>query len=136
MPHRRYRTFAFRTQSVDHAGGTSFGSAFSSFQVSSSLQRAALLKPMRDRFVSTVDRFVKRHAIPVVDFDPAGQGRQRERAPLPLRAREGVVLLGNRPGETAVKAHKRRGLRGGVTFAFSRQSVAVKQYYFYVHDRD
>ena len=36
----------------------------------------------------------------------------------------------------AFKAHKRRTATGSVTFDFSRQAVAVKHFYFYVHDRD
>ena len=35
----------------------------------------------------------------------------------------------------AFKAHKRRA-RKAVTFDFSRQSVAVNHYYFYVQDRE
>ena len=34
------------------------------------------------------------------------------------------------------KAHKRCGPGKAVTFDFSRQSVAVNHFYFYVHDRD
>ena len=36
----------------------------------------------------------------------------------------------------AFKAHKRRLAHGGVTFDFTRQSVNVNHYYFYVHDRE
>ena len=36
----------------------------------------------------------------------------------------------------AFKAQKRSGPQGGVTFDFSRQSVAVNHYYFYVQDRE
>ena len=32
------------------------------------------------------------------------------------------------------KAHKRCGPQGGVTFDFTRQSVAANHYYFYVQD--
>jgi hypothetical protein len=34
----------------------------------------------------------------------------------------------------AFKAQKRSGPKGGVTFDFSRQSVAVNHYYFYAQD--
>ena len=34
------------------------------------------------------------------------------------------------------KAHKRQGHGRTPVFDFSRQSVAVNHYYFYVHDRD
>jgi hypothetical protein len=36
----------------------------------------------------------------------------------------------------AFKAHKCRTPSGGVTFDLSRQAVAVKHFYFYVHDRN
>jgi hypothetical protein len=36
----------------------------------------------------------------------------------------------------AFKAHKQSGPGVKVRFEFSRQWVAVNQYYFYVHDRD
>jgi hypothetical protein len=51
--------------------------------------------------------------------------------------REGVVVLGIAQEKMrSFKAQKRHGQGGGVTFDFSRQSVAVNHYYFYVHDRD
>jgi len=98
----------------------------------------ALLKPMRDRLVAAVERFVARRAISVVEFE-SGQDKDAIANAHRARftAREGVVLLGVAQEKLrAFKAHKRRGPQGGVTFDFSRQWVAVKQYYFYVHDRD
>jgi hypothetical protein len=48
---------------------------------------------------------------------------------------EGVVVIGVAQEKMrAFKAHKRSGPQGGVTFDFSRQSVAVNHYYFYVQD--
>ena len=98
----------------------------------------ALFKPMHDRFVTSVEQFVTRHAIPVVHFE-SGQDKdalanaQRAR----FAAREGVVLLGIAQEKMrSFKAHKGCGPQGGVTFDFSRQWVAVTQYYFYVQDRD
>jgi hypothetical protein len=98
----------------------------------------ALLKPMRDRLIAAVDRFVERHATPVVEFE-SGQDKDAIANTHRARftAREGVVVIGTAQEKLrAFKAHKRRGPQGGVTFDFSRQWVAVKQYYFYVHDRD
>jgi hypothetical protein len=98
----------------------------------------ALFKPMHDRFTTAVEQFVTHHAIPVVHFE-AGQDKDaiatahRTRCP----AREGVVMLGVAQEKMrAFKAHKRAGPGTKVTFDFSRQWVAVNQYYFYVHDRD
>src|SRR5207245_8331138 len=98
----------------------------------------ALFKPMHDRFVTAVDQFVARHAIPVVHFE-AGQDKDAiataHRAV--FTAREGVVMLGIAQEKMrAFKAHKQTGPGVKVRFEFSRQWVAVNQYYFYVHDRD
>lgn len=98
----------------------------------------ALFKPIHDRFVAAVHDFAHDHAIPLVTF-ASGQDKDaianthRER----FRAREGVVIIGVAQEKVrAFKAQKRRGSHGGVTFDFSRQWVAVNQYYFYVQDRD
>ena len=98
----------------------------------------ALFKPMHDRFATAVERFVARHAIPVVRFE-AGQDKDAIANAHRARftAREGVVMLGVAQEKMrAFKAHKRTGPGTKVTFDFSRQWVAVNQYYFYVHDRD
>jgi hypothetical protein len=48
---------------------------------------------------------------------------------------DGVVVIGVAQEKMrAFKAHKRSGAQGGVTFDFSRQSVAANHYYFYVQD--
>jgi hypothetical protein len=103
-----------------------------------SIPSPALFKPMRDRLATAVEHFVARHAIPVVKFD-AGQNKDAIANTHRARftAREGVVLLGIAQEKMrAFKAHKRTGPGTKVTFDFSRQWVAVNQYYFYVHDRD
>jgi hypothetical protein len=98
----------------------------------------ALFKPMHDRFVTAVEHFVARQAIPVVRFEP---GQDKDALANAHRAcftaREGVVMLGIAQEKMrAFKAHKRTGPGTKVTFDFSRQWVVVNQYYFYVHDRD
>jgi hypothetical protein len=98
----------------------------------------ALFRPMHDRFIAAVETFASRHAIPVVPFEP---GQRKDDVVSDYRARftrrEGVVVLGIAQEKMrAFKAHKRRTPTGSVTFDFSRQAVAVKHFYFYVHDRD
>jgi len=98
----------------------------------------ALFKPMHDRFVAAVEQFVAHHAIPVVHFEP---GQDKDAIATTHRAqftaREGVVMLGIAQEKMrAFKAHKQVGPGVKVRFEFSRQPVAVNQYYFYVHDRD
>jgi hypothetical protein len=98
----------------------------------------ALFKPMHDRFVTAVDQFVARHAIPVVHFE-SGQDKDAIATAHRARftAREGVVMLGIAQEKMrAFKAHKQAGPGVKVRFEFSRQWVAVNQYYFYVHDRE
>jgi hypothetical protein len=98
----------------------------------------ALFKPMHDRFGTAVEHFVARHAIPFVKFE-TGQDKDTIATAHRARftAREGVVMLGVAQEKMrAFKAHKRTGPGTKVTFDFSRQWVAVNQYYFYVHDRD
>jgi hypothetical protein len=93
---------------------------------------------MHDRFITAVETFARRHAIPAVPFE---SGQRKDDLVSDYRARftsrEGVVVLGIAQEKMrAFKAHKRRTPTGSVTFDFSRQAVAVKHFYFYVHDRD
>jgi hypothetical protein len=98
----------------------------------------ALFRPIHDRFLAAVDAFAHRQAIPTVPFE---SGQRKDDIVAGYRARftrrEGVVVLGTAQEKMrAFKAHKRRTATGSVTFDFSRQAVAVKHLYFYVHDRD
>jgi hypothetical protein len=98
----------------------------------------ALFKPMRDRFLGAVDHFSERHSIPKVPFE---SGQDKDAIVAGYRARftapEGVVIVGVAQEKMrSFKATKRCGPGKAVTFDFSRQSVSVNHYYFYVHDRD
>ena len=98
----------------------------------------ALFRPMHDRFLGAVNVFASQHAIPTVEFK---SGQRKDDVVAEYRAGfthpEGVVVLGFAQEKMrAFKAHKRRTPTGSVTFDFSRQAVAVKHFYFYVHDRD
>jgi hypothetical protein len=98
----------------------------------------ALFKPMHDRFVTAVEQFVSHHAIPVVHFE-TGQDKDAIATAHRARftAREGVVMLGIAQEKMrSFKAHKQAGPGVKVRFEFSRQWVAVNQYYFYVQDPD
>jgi hypothetical protein len=98
----------------------------------------ALLKPRHDRFVDAVETFARDHHIPFVSFEhvdskDAFVGPYRAR----FTAREDVVLVGVAQEKMrSFKAHKRPGRGHTPVFDFSRQSVAVNHYYFYVHDRE
>ncbi len=95
----------------------------------------AVLRPLHDRFVESVEALARRNRIPLVQFergqrkdDIANAHRAR------FRSREGVVLIGVAQERAwSFKASKRRGDHVNF-FDFSRQPVFVKHYYFYVQD--
>jgi len=98
----------------------------------------ALFRPMHDRFLTAVEAFARQHRIPTVAFEP---GQRKDDIVADYRARftrrEGVVVIGTAQEKMrAFKAHKRRTPTGSVIVDFSRQTVAVKHFYFYVHDRE
>jgi hypothetical protein len=98
----------------------------------------ALFRPLHDRFVASVPAFAERQSVPLIHFEP-GQRKDDVLAPYRQRfaKREGVVLIGVAQEKMrSFKASKRRGVQGGVSFDFSRQSVAVNHYYFYLQDRE
>jgi hypothetical protein len=102
------------------------------------LPSPALFRPIHDRFVTAVESFVAKHRIPLVHFEP---GQRKDDIVAEFRARfsgrEGVVVIGIAQEKMrSFKAQKRHGHGKGITFDFSRQSVAVNHYYFYVQDRD
>ena len=96
----------------------------------------ALFRPMHDGFVNAIKAYAADHAVPLIEFK-AGQDKDAIVATYraTVTAREGVVIIGVAQEKArAFKAHKRCGPQGGVTFDFTRQSVAVNHYYFYVQD--
>jgi hypothetical protein len=98
----------------------------------------ALFRPMHDRFVTAIKTFAADHAVPLIPFE---SGQDKDTIVATHRARfsaeDGVVIIGVAQEKArAFKAHKRTGPQGGVTFDFTRQSVAVNHYYFYVQDPD
>lgn len=96
----------------------------------------ALFRPMHDRFVNAVKAFAVDTTVPLIEFK---SGQDKDAIVATHRARfrgdDGVVVIGVAQEKArAFKAHKRTGPQGGVTFDFTRQSVAVNHYYFYVQD--
>jgi len=96
----------------------------------------ALLRPLHDRFVRDVTTFADTGTIPVVHFE---RGQRKDDVAAEHRARftgrEGVVFIGvAQERASAFKARKLYGPEGGVHFDFSRQSVAVNHYDFYLQD--
>ena len=98
----------------------------------------ALIKPRHDHFIAAVQAFAERHRIPIVPFEH-GESKDALVAKYRARftAREGVVIVGVAQEKMrSFKAQKRPGRGHMPVFEFSRQSVAVKHYYFYVQDRN
>jgi hypothetical protein len=96
----------------------------------------ALFAPMLDRFVRGIKTYASTQQIPLIEFE---RGQRKDDVVADYRARrsltDGVVVIGVAQEKMrAFKAHKRSGPQGGVTFDFSRQSVAVNHDYFYVQD--
>jgi hypothetical protein len=102
------------------------------------LPSPALFAPMLERFVGGIKRFATTQEIPLITFE---RGRRKDdvvaahRAQRPMQ--DGVVVIGVAQEKMrAFKAHKLAGRGKAVSFDFSRQSVAVNHYYFYVQDPD
>jgi len=96
----------------------------------------ALLRPIHDRFVREVEEFAESAAVPLVAFR---RGERKDLVAARHRARfagdDGVVFIGVAQERCrSFRATKRKTPRGSVSFEFSRQSVFVNHYYFYVHD--
>jgi hypothetical protein len=93
---------------------------------------------MLERFVGAIKQYATIHGIPLITFE---RGQRKDDVVGDYRARrpmtDGVVVIGVAQEKMrAFKAHKLPARGTAVSFDFSRQSVAVNHYYFYVHDPD
>jgi len=93
----------------------------------------ALFGPLHERFVQSVQTFAVEHEVPLIHFK---RGQRKDTLAAQYRAHskvdDGVVFIGiAQEKATSFKARKVVAERGGVSFDFSRQSVAVNQIYFY-----
>jgi hypothetical protein len=96
----------------------------------------ALFTPMHDRLIAAIKTYAATQDVPLIAFE---RGQRKDDVVAEHRAQrstaDGVVVIGVAQEKMrAFKAQKRSGPQGGVTFDFSRQSVAVNHYYFYVQD--
>lgn len=96
----------------------------------------ALFAPMLDRFVGAMKTFATTQDVPLIAFE---RGQRKDDVVADYRARrpmdDGVVVIGVAQEKMrAFKAQKRCGPGKAVSFDFSRQSVAVNHYYFYLQD--
>jgi hypothetical protein len=98
----------------------------------------ALFTPMHDRLIAAIKTYASMHDVPLITFE---RGQRKDDVVAEHRARrpmdDGVVVIGVAQEKMrAFKAQKRCGPGKAVSFDFSRQSVAVNHYYFYVQDPD
>ncbi len=97
----------------------------------------ALLGQIGQTFVAAVEAFARAHDIPVVRFQKGQRkddvvARYRQK----FQAREGVVVIGVAQEQVSSFKARKETLGKHVRFQFSRQSVFVKVYYFYVQDAE
>ena len=97
----------------------------------------ALLGKMTDSFRKAVTDFAQVNNIPVVHFQP---GQRKDDVAAEYRAKfkgpEGVAFIGVAQEKMyAFKAAKRSD-KGYASFEYSRQSVCVLHYYFYIQDAE
>jgi len=96
----------------------------------------AVLQRIHNDFVKRVETFAKAEGIPVVQFE---KGQKKDDVAAWYRARfkkeEGVVFIGI--AQEKAKAWRARKEKKGkwIHFEYSRQSVCVNHYYFYIQDR-
>jgi len=98
----------------------------------------AAIRPIHDRFVEAVASFANQQLVPVVQFE---RGQRKDDVAARYRARytpaQGVVFIGvAQERQFSFKSTKHVVPPRMVRFSFSRQSVAVKQYYFYLQDAE
>lgn len=98
----------------------------------------ALFAPMLERFVGAIKAYAVARDVPLISFE---RGQRKDDVVADYRGRrpmdDGVVVIGVAQEKMrAFKAHKLPGRGKAVSFDFSRQSVAVNHYYFYVQDPD
>jgi hypothetical protein len=98
----------------------------------------AAIRPLHDRFVQAVVTFAGQHQVPVVPFE---RGQRKDDVAAQHRARfhaaEGVVFIGvAQERQWSFKGTKHLTPPRAVHFSFSRQTVAVKHYSFYLQDAE
>lgn len=97
----------------------------------------ALFPPLHDRFVNAVQSFAQAEQVPMLHFE---RDQRKDDVANTYRAGfkddEGVVFIGVAQEKAwSFRAHKVAKPGQGL-FDFSRQSVSVNHYYFYLQDRD
>jgi len=95
----------------------------------------ALLHQMTQDFVKAVTRYAEENDIPMIHFERGERkddvaARMRKRYP----GKEGVVFIGVAQEKASAFKGRKKNQKGFVGFDYSRQSVFVNYYYFYLND--
>jgi len=96
-----------------------------------------LLGKIGDQFAKAVKYYAQEHGIPIIHFEP-GQ-RKDEIAAIyrqQLTKADGVVFIGIAQEKARSFKARKKDQKGFVGFEWSRQSVRVNHYYFYLRDAD
>jgi len=97
----------------------------------------ALLGHIGERFVQAVKKYAEENQIPIVHFE---RGQRKDDIAAEHRQRfdkaEGVVFIGVAQEKAQSFRAQKKDQKGPVGFEWSRQSVCVNHYYFYVQDAD
>ena len=97
----------------------------------------ALLHKMTQNFVQDVKRYAEENDIPIVHFK---HGERKDDIAAIMRRKyspqNGVVFIGVAQGKAYAFKGCKKTQKGYVGFDYSRQSVFVNYYYFYLEDDD
>jgi hypothetical protein len=97
----------------------------------------ALLGQIGDRFTKAVQDYAQENGIPIVHFEP---GQRKDEIAKAYRQAytqaEGVVFIGVAQEKAQSFKARKKDQKGFVGFEWSRQSVRVNHYYFYLQDAD
>jgi len=100
----------------------------------------AALGRIGSAYVRAIERFAKRHRIPVVQFKKGESKELRARSYMEQAEREGrfgVVMIGVAQEKTAAwRGFRRGGPDSHPHFSYRRMSVYPNHYYFYIRDRE
>lgn len=96
-----------------------------------------MLNTMTVAFRTAVERFAAEQGLPIIDF-AKGESKEAlaQAAAAQFPGTSGVVLIGKAQEKASSFRGKREDRRGKVWFTYSRYSVQVTHYYFYVLDED
>ena len=97
----------------------------------------ALLHQITQDFVKNVKRYAEENDIPIIHFK---HGQRKDDIATTMHRRhpvkDGVVFIGVAQEKAYAFKGRKRNQKGYVGFDYSRQSVFVNHYYFYLNDHD